>query len=110
MPKANSLLRRLGGRVRVLMSLIVAWLATPVVRGIIICIGIGVLLYFLYLYSWVHITKQVELPPGVTPTNPELEIPTLKNINAQRAERIQTAPADVSAYTKLFVPSKTGAR
>ncbi|MEX1997972.1 MAG: hypothetical protein WEA04_04870 [Candidatus Andersenbacteria bacterium] len=105
--KSKSFLIRLLPRFNTFGAFIFAWLGTAIMRLLVIFIGVLLLAYMLYLNVWQPLRQEVELPPGVTPTNPELDVTRLKEINNQRSQRFQSIRRNFETRNFLFVPQQT---
>lgn len=75
-------------------------------RWLLLTVAVIVAGYLLYLSVWVPLRQEAILPAGITPTNPELEVTVLQEINAQRAARAQSVRHNFSRYNQLFVPTR----
>lgn len=95
---------RLVSRLLVTLSRVVDALAAPAIRAIILLLFVGLLGYWWYGYVWLMLSARLDLPPGVAAANPALDEALLRDINTQRAARVDRVLQPYSAST-LFIPA-----
>lgn len=99
----NSATYRVLYRLRLFLAVGASLLATFWTRLIVIAIAVGILLYLMYTTVWASFGQDLQLPFGITPTNPALNVSLLNEINTARTERTEEARPDFQKYSKFFM-------
>lgn len=92
-------------RLELVLSAAVTYASSRAFRWLIVLLGLIAAASLVYRSVWLPLQQALPLPPGVAPTNPELDTTVLKDINSQRALRVQRARQNFARYSNVFEPS-----
>lgn len=106
MPSTLTSLDRLRLRVISIATTLLNAMSSGLGRISIITLGVIVAGYLMYHSTWMPLQQTAALPAGISPTNPELTVSALQDINADRTTRVQSVRRNFSRYTTLFVPPR----
>ncbi len=80
--------------------------AMPTARFVVTSLAIIIVAYLLYQHVWQPLVRAVEVPVGVSPTNPALDTEQLQAISTARAARVQAPRHNFIRYNSLFAPRR----